>query len=326
MVARFFTLADSGFFVGAVALLNSLRLTGHEQELVVLDCGLTADQRRILEGGGVTLVDTSDRESRAYFLKPYPAGLDPDGIVVIIDSDMAVTASLEPILARAAEGQVCIFPDHPTDLRRWFEEWHELFQLRAPLRRDTYMNAGFIALSTEKWQWFLQRWSDLCARLPGQTVELGNPPALAQRDQDALNALLMSEVPREAIDLLPSYELDLRRIAVEDPESLLCVADGRRQPILHLALTPKVWQPGGWKRVGMNTAYVRLLPRLLFSSDVAVRLDPEDVPLWVRPGLVPSAVVRTISPYARFRTVPARARRAPRRLIRDARRALGSVR
>jgi hypothetical protein len=323
--ARFFTISDSGFFVGTVALLNSLRLTGHDQELVVLDCGLEDAQRHALEENGVTLVQSLDEEI-AYFLKPYPAALDVDGIVVIIDSDMAVTDSLASSIDPAAGGQICIYPDHPTDLERWFPEWQELFMLRAPLRRQTYMNAGFMAVSAERWRWLLERWRDICLKLPSQSRELGNPEALAQRDQDALNALLMSEVPREAIRLLPPYELDLRRVVVEDSESLVCVAGGRRQPILHVALSPKVWQPGGWRRVGMNTAYVRLMPRLLFAPDVPLRLAPDNVAAWLRPGRAPRVLARAVSPWARFRTVPSRTRRIPHRLVRELKSAFGAAR
>jgi hypothetical protein len=323
--ARFYTISDSGFFSGTVALLNSLRLTGHDHEVVVLDCGLTDDQRTVLEQARVTVVHSLDRE-QAYFLKPYPAALEPDGVVVIIDSDMVISDSLHAILDRAAEGELCIFPDHPTDLRRWFEEWHDIFDLRAPLRRATYMNAGFMAVSAERWMWLLQRWRELCLRLPAQTEELGHPEALAQRDQDALNALLMSEVPEDELCLLPGYELDLRKIVVQDATLLVCVADGRRQPILHLALSPKVFQKGGWRRVGMNTAYVRLMPRVLFGSDVPVKLIPGDVPVWLRPGRFPRLVVRIVSPYARLRTVPSRTRRIPHRFVREARRLLRSIR
>ena len=37
---------DHRFFLGTVALLNSLRLTGNVGELVVLDAGLTAERTR----------------------------------------------------------------------------------------------------------------------------------------------------------------------------------------------------------------------------------------------------------------------------------------
>ena len=46
--ATYYTITDEPFFVGTVALLNSLRLTGHEGEFVALDCGLTPTQQRRL--------------------------------------------------------------------------------------------------------------------------------------------------------------------------------------------------------------------------------------------------------------------------------------
>ena len=45
----FFTVADERFFPGAVCLLNSLRLSGNDAELVILDAGLTDAQRRRLD-------------------------------------------------------------------------------------------------------------------------------------------------------------------------------------------------------------------------------------------------------------------------------------
>jgi hypothetical protein len=46
----FFTVADERFFTGAVCLLNSLRLSGNDAELVILDAGLTTSQRERLDG------------------------------------------------------------------------------------------------------------------------------------------------------------------------------------------------------------------------------------------------------------------------------------
>src|SRR3954447_2697181 len=48
-VPTFYTIANAPFFPGLVGLLNSLRLSGNEGELVVLDRGLTAEQRARLE-------------------------------------------------------------------------------------------------------------------------------------------------------------------------------------------------------------------------------------------------------------------------------------
>ena len=45
----FYCVADQRYFPGAVALVNSIRLVGHREPIVLLDCGLTPAQRRLLE-------------------------------------------------------------------------------------------------------------------------------------------------------------------------------------------------------------------------------------------------------------------------------------
>jgi hypothetical protein len=57
--------------------------------------------------------------------------------------------------------------------------------------------------------------------------------------------------------------------------------NGTRVAILHYALAPKAWEPKAPVRL-RDDAYVRLLPRLLFGEDVAVRLSPSEVPFWLR--------------------------------------------
>ena len=55
--------------------------------------------------------------------------------------------------------------------------------------------------------------------LPAQTEELWSPEALAERDQDALKcASSTSEVSEDELHCF-GYELDLRKIAVEDAAS-----------------------------------------------------------------------------------------------------------
>lgn len=44
----FYTTTDEHFFLGTVGMLNSLRLMGHEQQVFVLDCGLSGRQRDLL--------------------------------------------------------------------------------------------------------------------------------------------------------------------------------------------------------------------------------------------------------------------------------------
>src|SRR5690349_8711865 len=103
----FYTIGDAGYFAGTVGLLNSLRLTGHHHELVVLDNGFTPRQRALLSAH-CTLVEKSQAEvSNPCMLKPSPYLLNPAGTVVIIDSDMIVTRSLDEILTLAGQGKIC---------------------------------------------------------------------------------------------------------------------------------------------------------------------------------------------------------------------------
>ena len=44
----YFTIADSSYFLGAAALVNSLLLTGHEEKIVVVDAGLEQWQQERL--------------------------------------------------------------------------------------------------------------------------------------------------------------------------------------------------------------------------------------------------------------------------------------
>ena len=100
---------------------------------------------------------------------------------------------------------------------RWFAEWEGIFDLRQAPRKQTYINAGFLALSTRWFPEVLRRWSQSCEHLVGQETHLDtrsfdSPTALSS--QDALNAVLMSDVDSDQIDLQPTKA---RR---KDPRSL----------------------------------------------------------------------------------------------------------
>ena len=284
--ATFYTIADAGYFPGLVALLNSLRLTGNKDELVVLDLGLSSGQRSALDGH-VRIVETPDPlEGRPMLLKAYPHILGETGTIVLIDSDMVVGRDLGDIAGLAAAGKICAFPDPVPHRGRWFEEWHETLELRAPLRKGTYVNAGFLALSTEHHPALLGRWWELCHRIPREQHFARAELAFWAGDQDVLNALLRSEVPEEALAELPgeeeAYPDELLAAEIVDRATLHCEVDGTRLAILHYALGPKAWERRAPVRL-RDDAYVRLLPRLLFEDDVAVQLSPSDVPFWLRP-------------------------------------------
>lgn len=290
----YYTVSDHRFFLGTVALLNSLWLTGNRGELVVLDAGLKPNQRERL-GGHVTLVDPPEQIVRhPHLMRPYPHLAEATGTVVVIDSDIIVTASLDAILDRARDGKIGMCPAWTEAARRrWFAEWEATLRLRAPLRRDDWVHNGFVAFSTEHWPNLLERWWEVCELIPSADMHGGRSPFQAP-DADVLNALLMSEIPRDALALLPEGdEVFGGDIAVEDLETLRCTVRGRPAKLLHLVDNPKPWERSGWLRLAA-TDYVRLMRRLLFASDIPLSLDPDLAPLWLQPGLGGELTLRTL--------------------------------
>jgi hypothetical protein len=286
--ATFFTVSDAGFFVGTLALLNSLRLSGNRGKLVVVDRGLTEEQRSRLEAAAA-VVAPPDAVAGAHPLagKPPADLLGASGIVVLIDSDMLVTRSLQAELDEARRGKLVVFPDHEVTRERRFEEWQALFELAAPPRAQRYVNAGFLAFSLDDWPGFLERWRRACERIP--TAEIMRDPRspFYASDQDALNAILMSEVAADRIAIRPEWHSvhpdGLIETEVVDERTLRCRLRGEETALLHFSLRPKVWQRRGAGRVHRDDAYLRLLPRVLFARDVAVRAQPRQVPIWARP-------------------------------------------
>ena len=112
-------------------------------------------------------------------------------------------------------------------------------------------------------------------------------------DQDALNALLMrrSRVTRWLCSRRATgirwrrQGRGLRRVNVQ--------SEAGSAKILHLIDSPKPWESSGWLRLA-GTGYVRLMRRLLFATDVPLRLDPELAPLWLRPSLGGESALRAL--------------------------------
>jgi hypothetical protein len=233
-----YTIADSGFFLGLIGLVNSLRITGCHHPVVVLDCGLTPRQRAVVRPH-CHLVDAPPRGAiNPTQYKAFAHLLQPRGVVVIIDSDIIVARSLDSILRRAVDGRICAFPDWGG--RRWFPEWQQLFGLRAQLRREVYVNAGFVAWSTVHWPHLLERWWECCERtFASPTIREGaaNTGPLAQADQDALNALLMSEIPAGAVALEPreaeAFRRNLPEVEILDAGTLASRFAGHPVTLLH---------------------------------------------------------------------------------------------
>ena len=141
---RFYTMGDANYFLGAVALVNSLRLVGHNDPITFLDLGLLPEQRAILETECDVVDIERDPRDHPYTFQPYPAMLDPSGICVIGDSDVIVTRHLGLLIDAAIEGKIAGFADR---IERHVPEWENIFGLQAPLQAGIpYINSGLIAL------------------------------------------------------------------------------------------------------------------------------------------------------------------------------------
>ena len=110
--AAFYCVADERYFLGAVGLVNSLRLHGHREPIFLLDCGLTGDQRRLL-GAEVELLDGAGIEA-PWLAKTVAPLRRPAETVVLIDTDMIVTRPLHEPIATAARGKAVVF-ENDTD-------------------------------------------------------------------------------------------------------------------------------------------------------------------------------------------------------------------
>jgi hypothetical protein len=287
----FFTVSDARFFPGTVVMLNSLRLTGNEGELVVIDVGLLEEQRERLRG--VATVASLDGPPEHPVLAKTTADLFRSGVVVVIDSDVMVMRALDDLVESARAGKIVVFPDHPNTRDRSFPEWEAAFELASPLRPRRYVGSGCLAVSVDRQPGFFDRWRRACRRLSPDAITMlgfgsraGGPFQLS--DQDALNALLMSEVPDEAQHVVPSESQSvlpdgLRDVEILDEKSLQTRYRGETPALLHYALSPKAWESQAWRRVRRDDAYLKLFPRVAFAPDVPVRLRDSEVAVWLRP-------------------------------------------
>jgi hypothetical protein len=296
---RFLASADSRFFVGAVAMLNSLRLSGHSYPAFVVDLGFSPDQRKRIEASAQLLTLPPESQGMCPPFTKITADLFwSDGVVVLLDSDMIVTAPLDDLTEQAAAGRIAVHPDHEMNNGRQFPDWVETFGLEGPLRPQQYVNTAPVAVSLDRWPAFLDRWRRACLRLPDNWMT-GAAPHCVFGDQDALNAVLMSEIPADALWVGSQgrtvHADGLSDVEVVDARTLSCRYRGGSPLLLHYGLSPKVWEQPAWSRVRPDDAYLRLLPRVLFADDLDVRARLGEVPVWLWPrgvGYATAIVVR----------------------------------
>jgi hypothetical protein len=283
--AAFYCVSDARYFLGAVGMLNSLRLLGHREPVYVLDCGLTDLQRELLSPHA-TLVPAPD-EAPPWLLKTVAPLRHPAEVMVLIDADIVVTRPLTDLLEQSRQGKVVAFENRSN---RFVPEWGDLLGLGTASPRQ-YVSSSLVCLSGTLGSEILQLMADLRDRIDfDHTFWRDNIPdyPFLFADQDILNAILASRVdPGQVVEVEGRLEgvMPFTGLRVVDIKALRCAyEDGAEPYAIHHFLPSKPWlepmTPG---------VYSRLLVRLLRGGEIAVRVPPRELPRHLRPGLLAAA-------------------------------------
>jgi len=279
MSAAFYTVADDRYFLGAVGLVNSLRLIGHDEPVYILDCGLTAKQRDLLAPGGVEFVD-GPRDTPGNLLKTIAPRSHPAEGVVLIDADIIVTRPLGELVERGSSGEVIAFG---TDMDRFEPAWGELGMGAASPR--AYLCSALVFCGGERGAEIVRLMDERRDRVDWErTYWRANDEdyPLVHADQDLFNAVLTTSVEPELITELEGRLMafpPFTGLRVTNDRSLRCeYGDGAEPYVLHH------WNAKPWLQPSHHGPYSRLLRRLLLGSDVPVRVPEEMIPLRLRSG------------------------------------------
>jgi hypothetical protein len=297
--AAFYCMSSAAYFLGAVSLINSLRLIGHLEPIFVLDCGLTPAQRELLEPH-VSLV-RAPRDAEPFMLKTVAPVEHPAEVTILIDVDMVVTRPLTELIREASENRVLAI-EHGQD--RSVPQWGELLDL-GPVRRQPYLSSGLVFLGGPFGREVIRLMDELMDRIEFDRsifrttfprypyVEDGQaPPADPEYpfflvDQDLLNAILATRGERRQVvpldrrlEAIPPF----RGLRVVDEQALECAyEDGVRPYVVHH------YGAKPWLKSTPYGIYTHLLRRLLLSDDVAVRVPRRQLPGQLRSGPVAAA-------------------------------------
>jgi hypothetical protein len=286
--AAFYCVADERYFLGAVGLVNSLRLVGHREPIFMLDCGLADEQRALLEPE--VSVEDGPRDAPPWLLKtivPLRRRADPS---ILIDADMIATRPLSDLVETAAAGRVVTFRN---DTERFVPEWGELLGL-GTARRRPYVSSGLILLGGRVGEAVLGLMDDRQRRVDVErTFARGHDDdyPFLYPEQDVLNAILATH-PEPArlvtLDNRLAPNPPYRGLRILDEERLRCAhPDGTEPYVLHQF----VRKP--WLEPMYHGIYSHLLARLLLGADLAIRVPTELVPVRMRSG--PRARVERIA-------------------------------
>ena len=211
-----------------------------------------------------------------------------------VDADVIITGSLAPIVAAAENGKVCAGIDGQAD--RWFPEWEAIFGVSTVPRRQPYCNSGGVMFSTHHHPELLRRWWECCDRIAESCPEgkdfarPGFEHPIALTDQDALNAVLMTDVREDDLEIIPPAMFangpEMDAVVVRNAERLVCTVGAEPTVLLHAFGTPKPWQRTAARHLA-PTAYVKclrvLINRALDPAAPAPHVDPRTLPRWLHP-------------------------------------------
>ena len=279
----FYCVSSGEYFLGAVAMINSLRLQGHDEPIYLLDRGLAAEQRELLDGE-VSLVEAPPG-TEPWLVKTIAPLRHPHQTMVLIDVDMIVTRRLDELIGAAASGQVVAFEN---DSDRWVAEWGEILDLEpARLPPRPYLCSGFVALAADPGLELLELIDDRQRRVEFErTFFAANDESypLLFLDQDVLNAVLASRVEPERV-LALDHRL-MAAVAFDEPHLLDSEAlrvrfadDGAEPYVVHYILPQKPWLKPIYESV-----YSRLLKRCLVGPGLAIDVPRRALPLRFRSG------------------------------------------
>jgi hypothetical protein len=275
----FYCVADECYFLGAVAMVNSLRLHGHREPIFLLDRGLRPDQRRMLAEEAELVQGPA--EAPPWLQKTIAPLAHPAEVMVLIDTDMIVTRPLGELIERARDGRLVAFCN---DTDRFVPEWGELLDL-GTARRGPYLSSGLLVLSGELGEPVLRLLEDRQARVDPELTFAGRNLAdypFLYPEQDVLNAILCTRVDPARIVTVENRlaaNLPFDGVRIVDALPPRCAhADGTEPYVLH-HFDRKPWL----ERLRSNV-YSRLLTRLLLDPDSPLRLDPAELPRRLRNG------------------------------------------
>jgi hypothetical protein len=287
MRAAFYCVCDRRYFLGAAAMINSLRLVRHDEPIHVLDCGLTREQRAIL-APHATMVTRPD-DTPPYLAKTIAPSLHPADAMILIDADIVLTRSLGELIGSVPDGVV----GFRNDRDRFVREWGVLLGL-GEARRRPYVSSGLVVLAGSLGSEVLGLLHDRQGRVEFERTFYGGrmEPEYAFRypEQDVLNAILSTRGEGDRILALDEALLanpPFAGLRLRDEESLRCAYGDGTEPygLHHYARKP-------WLEPMYHGIYSRLLARLLLGPGLTVVVPEGDVPLRMRSGPL-AGVART---------------------------------